>query len=187
MSKASTRITAFVPEGLAEMFTELTRGIGISGTALLSRTLPSELNHLAGLPTNSERAEMARQMMDRILEIDATHLKTRRFNITLIREDAERMNTLCREKRVPRDSFIGAYIYFLVKGEEGVCRGPLERIGEMLMNPRREYDEFLLNASLLRDEDEEDSPTNPYIDLHLDEATVDFFLERWKNRTPENK
>jgi len=37
-------------------------------------------------------------------------VKAMRFNITLQRQDAKRLNHLSRKKRVPRDSFITAYI-----------------------------------------------------------------------------
>ena len=134
MSTAKTRITAFIEDGLAKKFTDLTRRIGVSGTALLSRGLPDELKYLAELPGDSEGEEKTRRPIVKLG-------KMRRFNITLRRQDAERMDQLCREKQVPRDSFIGAYLLFLVGGEEGVCEAPLKRISEMLMNPRREYEE----------------------------------------------
>lgn len=56
---STTRITAVIGESLAKRFTELTRQIGVSGTALLSRTLPAEMDYLAALPSNDESAENA--------------------------------------------------------------------------------------------------------------------------------
>ena len=138
--KDRVRITAFVNEELAKKFTELTSQIGVSGTAILSRTLPNELNYLAGIPGNSERAGTTL----RLLATD-TGPKVR-LNVTLDRQDAERMSQLCREKRVPRDSFIGGYIAFLVNGDNGICEAPLKKISEILANPRHEYEEKRRNG-----------------------------------------
>lgn len=187
MSKAKTRITAFVEDGLAKEFAELTRGIGISGTALLNRELPAELKYLAELPANSERAAAACRFIERLSDTDDAPLKVRRLNITLDREDAERMDQLCREKRVPRDSFIGLYLHFLVND-------PLKRIAEMLTNPRREYEEKRWKSSPgptgpgQRGDESEVAPENPYGLLHIDEEQLNL-LERFmkKNRTPESK
>jgi len=200
MSKNETRITAFIEEELAKKFTELTRRIGISGTALLSRTVPAELNYLAELPANSERAEkVVRFLADlKVDEDDTPPKKPRRFNVTLRREDAKRLDQLCREKGVRRDGFIYAYIDFLVNGADGVCEAPLKKISEILMNPRHEYEEKRRNGptadrTLYDLEDESFTviqgvpKENPYSLLHLGEED----LNRWerlirKNRTPEN-
>jgi hypothetical protein len=122
-ARPKVRITASIGEEIAEKFTALTRRIGVSGTALLSETLPHELDYLAGIPTRSERHEAAQRFFDKLCEIDTdSPPKLGRLNITLDCQVAERMSELCREKNIQRDQFINAYIYFLVKGEEGVCR-----------------------------------------------------------------
>jgi hypothetical protein len=187
MSGKKTRITAFVANELAKKFTDLTRRIGISGTALLNRTLPAELDYLANLPANSERAAAAQRFydgfVDSVVGDDEDPPNRHRLNITLDRENAERMDRLCREKRVPRDGFIGLYLDFLVNGAEGVCEAPLGKISEMLMNPRREYDEKR-RTSPAADETFYNPETsefmvvkavpldNPYIGFHVDEEQL---------------
>jgi hypothetical protein len=195
MSERKTRITASIGVELARKFTEITRRIGISGTALLSRTLPTELNYLAQLPGNSARAEMGWRLMEKL---DETPPKTRRFNVTLYRDDAERMDQLCRERRVRRDSFINGYIGFLVNGEDGVCEAPLKRIGEMLMNPRHEFEEMRRNspaedptASNLKDKTFASqrgvSQANPYSYLHLDAEQLTLLERIARDRRPETR
>jgi hypothetical protein len=191
---AKIRITAFIGEGLAEEFAGLTRQIGVSGTALLSRTLPAELKYLADLPGNNEREETAWRLFERLLsEVSGTRPKVRRLNVTLDRQDAERMSRLCREKRVRRDSFIGSYIAFLV-GEEG----PLRKISELLTNPRHEYEEKRRNSPEENVEwfnPKEQSfniipgvpRENPYSHLHIDEDQLALLDRAVNNRTPENK
>jgi hypothetical protein len=189
------RITAFIGEDLAKKFVERTRQIGVSGAALLSRTLPGELNYLAEIPSNSERAETAWRLMETLAtDTHTDSRKVRRLNITLDRQHAEHMSQLCREKRIKRDIFIGSYIAFLVNG-------PLKKISEILANPRHEYEEKRRNGpkedETFRDENGDFlvikavSQENPYRYLHIDEDQLDFqlnLLERIaKNRTPENR
>jgi hypothetical protein len=203
MSKKKTRITVFVADELAKEFTGIMRQMGISGTAFLNRGLPTELDYLSELPGNSERAAAVLTLIDTV----GASSKRRRFNITLDREDAQRMDQLCREKRVPRDIFIGAYLDFLVNGAEGVCEAPLEKISAMLMNPRHEYEEKRKNGptadeTLYNHETEEWTvikavpQENPYSGLHmyrrafsfLDEEQIDLWLRLVeKNRTPEKQ
>jgi hypothetical protein len=139
------RITASIGEELAEKFTSLTRRIGVSGTALLSETLPHELDYLAEIETRSERREAAHRFFDKLFDTDSPH-KLGRLNITLDYQVAERMTELCREKNIQRDQFINAYIYFLVNGEEDVCKAPLETVAEILRNPRYEFEEKRRNS-----------------------------------------
>ena len=56
-TETKTRVTTVVDVGHARKFAELTREIGISGTALLSRTVHAELDYLETLPPNSEEDE----------------------------------------------------------------------------------------------------------------------------------
>jgi hypothetical protein len=116
----------------------------------------------------------------------------RRFNVTLDREHAERLDQVCREKRVPRDSFIGEYVRFLVEGEDGVCEAPLRRINEVLTNPRHEYEEKRWSVSTVSVEasqkDEALSPKNPYSFLHLSEGFLEQVAEQLRNEgRPENR
>ncbi|MGB7722196.1 MAG: hypothetical protein WBL65_20010 [Bryobacteraceae bacterium] len=203
MSTEKTRITVFVADELAKKFTEHMRRMGISGTAYLNRGLPAELDYLAELPGNSERAAAVLTLIDTV----SASSKRRQFNITLDREDAQRMDQLCREKRVPRDVFIGAYLDFLVNGAEGVCEAPLEKISAVLMNPRHEYEEKRKNGptadeTLYNHETEEWTvikavpQENPYSGLHMYRRAFSFLdaeqMDLWlklveKNRTPEKQ
>lgn len=118
------------------------------------------------------------------------------------------MDQLCREKRVPRDIFIGSYLDFLVNGAEGICEAPLEEISAMLMNPRHEYEEKRRNAPAADEDfvnvnDTSEFMTikavpqeNPYSRRHMYRRAVSFFDEEqeelWsrlgsENRTPEKK
>jgi post-segregation antitoxin (ccd killing protein) len=206
MSREKTRITAFVEDELAREFTERARQLGISGTALLNRGLPAELDYLAELPF-SERAAAVWRSYEAVIDAVGASFKRRRINITLDREEAERMDQICREKRVPRDVFIGFYLDFLVNGAEGVCEAPLKRASEILMNPRHEYEEKRKNGptadeTLYNPETEEYTlikavpQENPYSGLHmlrhafkfLDEEQLDLWVRLTKeNRTPENR
>jgi hypothetical protein len=193
------RVTAFIGEGLAKKFVESTRQIGVSGAALLSRTLPGELNYLAEIPSNSERAETAWRLMETLATDTRTDSRNvRRLNITLDRQHAERMSQLCREKRIPRDTFIGSYIAFLVNGDSGICEAPLKKISEILANPRHEYEEKRRNSpneaeTLLNLKDDSFtfntpvSQENPYGHLHIDDDQLDLLERLAKNRTPENR
>lgn len=148
LMRSKVRITAFIGDELAARFTALTRRIGVSGTALLSKTLSSELDYLAAIPTRSERVEAAYRFID-ALEADPSDVspaKLRRLNITLDRQVADRMGELCREKHIQRDQFINSYINFLVHGEEAVCRAPLETVAEILRNPRHDFEEKRRNS-----------------------------------------
>ena len=207
MSTEKTRITVFVADELAKKFTELMRRMGISGTALLNRTLPAELDYLAKQPANSERAAAVWRSLGTLMHTAGASSEWRRFNITLDREDAERMDQICREKRLPRDVFIGAYLDFLVNGAEGVCEAPLEKISEMLINPRHEYEEKRKSApaadeTLYNHETEEWTvikavpQENPYSGLHMYRRALSFVdVEQqllWfglmeKNRPPEKQ
>jgi len=205
--RAQIRITAFIEEERAKKFAEIVSQIGVSGTALLNRALPSELNYLAKLPSNSERGEAFCRFAERV-----AGGKYRRFNITLERAEAERMDQLCREKRVSRDSFLGAFVAFLVYGEKGVCEAPLKKISEMLMNPRHEYEEKRksgppADTALYDLEDESFTVVkavpqdNPYSFLHHEEEDLNLFEQSFpkfrrawrdeeeekKNGRPENK
>jgi len=207
MSTEKTRITVFVADELAKEFTERARQLGISGTALLNRGLPAELRYLAELPGPSERAAAAWRLYETLIGTTGAPSKRRRFNITLDREDSERLDQLCREKRVPRDVFIGFYLDFLVNGAEGVCEAPLKRASEILMNPRHEYEEKRKSGPTADEtqdnpETEEYTPIkavpqeNPYSGLHmvrhafkfLDEEQLDLWVRLMnENRTPENR
>jgi len=192
MSTKSVRITAFIEETTAKRFAEATRRIGISGTALLNRALPAELNYFADLPENSERGAAALRFVQWVAD-DAGDApsKKRRFNITLDREKAERMDEICREKRVPRDLFLALFLNFLVYGADGICEAPLKKIGELLTNPRHEFeekrksgpaaDETLYN---LEDESftirEAVSQENPYSALHIDDEAVKLWEKAMK-------
>jgi hypothetical protein len=196
---ATTRITAFIGEELGKKFTGLTRQIGVSGTALLTRTLPVELNYLAEISSNSEKDETAWRLIGRLIEKLAA-ARPRRLNVTLDRRDAERMDQLCREKRVSRDLFIHQYIYFLVNGADG-CEAPLVKISKILANPRYEYERARRRSP---DEDyTEYAPTgeiiehralckdNPYSALHIDGESLELakgLLEQLrKDRAPETR
>jgi hypothetical protein len=192
--KDRVRITAFVNEELAKKFTELTSQIGVSGTAILSRTLPNELNYLAGIPGNSERAGTTLRLLERLA---ADTRPKMRLNVTLGRHDAERMSQICREKRVPRDSFIGGYIAFLVNGDNGICEAPLKKISEILANPRHEYeekrrnspkeDETLLDGNGNFIFNEAVSQENPYRYLHSDEEQLKLLDRLLRNRMGEEQ
>lgn len=118
--ESQVRITAFVAERLALKFARLTRRTGVSATALFARTLPAELDCLAGIPANKHDGLTA--ALVRLL--DANEPPPRRLNITLKRKDAARMNRLCREKRVRRDEFISAYVSLPCERRTGGLRGP---------------------------------------------------------------
>jgi len=204
---AKTRITAFIEAERAKEFTAIMSRL--SGKALLNMALPAELNYLSKLPSNSERGEALNRFAERL----AYDGKYRRLNITLERADAERMDQICREKRVSRDSFLGAFIKFLVDGEKGVCEAPLKKISEMLMNPRYEYEEKRKSGPAedtlqynLKDEVftylEAVPQDNPYSFLHHDEEELNLMEQSFpkfrralreeeeeakKDRTPENK
>jgi hypothetical protein len=203
VSTEKTRITVFIGTELAKRFSEFTRQIGISGTALLSSTLPTELGYLAELPRNSESAAKFWTLMDKMDELDgifAGPAPTTRFNISLDRQDAERLNQLCREKRVARDHVVNSYIRFLVDGEDGVCEAPLLKIAELLKSPRREFEEKRKNSpaqsKLLHDLDDDTfvrvepvPQDNPYHHLHRSDEEVKR-LERMiarESRRPETR
>jgi hypothetical protein len=191
MSKA-TRITAVIGEALAKKFTELTRQIGVSGTALLSRTISTELDYLEALPSNDERGEKGWRLLEELISKTDTRV---RFNITLDRKDAERMNQICREKRIPRDGFIRGYISFLINEGDDGCDAPLVKISKILANPRHEYEqqrwispkeektfwspdgEFIERKAVCQE--------NPYSHLHFDEEYLNPLLQFMQNRTAE--
>jgi hypothetical protein len=193
---ATIRITVFIGEELGKKFTGLTRQIGVSGTALLTRTLPVELNYLAEIPSNSEKDETAWRLIGRLIEkLAAT--RPRRLNVTLDRQDAERMDQLCREKRVSRDLFIHQYIYFLVNGDDG-CEAPLVKISKILANPRYEYEQnrpkedethYARDGQVI--ELKAVCQDNPYSSLHIDGESLKLakgLLEQLrKDRTPETR
>jgi hypothetical protein len=194
---ATIRITVFIGEELGKKFTGLTRQIGVSGTALLTRTLPVELNYLAEIPSNSEKDETAWRLIGRLIEkLAAT--RPRRLNVTLDRHDAERMDQLCREKRVSRDLFIHQYIYFLVNGDDG-CEAPLVKISNILANPRYEYEQKRwLSPKEGETHHARDGQVielkavcqdNPYSSLHIDGESVELakgLLEQLrKDKRPE--
>jgi hypothetical protein len=190
-----TRITVSIGESKAKKFAELTRQIGVSGTALLRRTLPAELDYLAALPPNSETAEKrARVITELGNALSDTPPKTVRFNITLDRKDAERMNQICQENRIPRDGFIRAYINFLVEGLDDVCEAPLMKISKILANPRLEYQKRLSEREILYTEDgkgmiidETVSQDNPYSHLHFDDDLLNALELFMKNARSESK
>lgn len=181
MKTNTKRITASIREDLARRFTELTRKIGVSGTALLTKTLPRELDYLAEISSNSETA----QKIWPLAKLTWATIKTRpmRFNVTLDRQDADRMDQLCVSKGVPRDIFIETYVSFLVNGTSEVCEGPLAKISAILANPRHEYEQ---NQNKSRGESRE----NPYRFLHLSEEVIEIVRDQWnasliKERTGE--
>ena len=193
----TTRITTAIFETVSKRFTELTRQIGVSGTALLSRTLPAELDYLAALPSNDESAEKRARVIEELGNaLSDTPPKMVRFNVTLDRKEAERMNQICREKRIPRDMFIRSYIAFLINGVEG-CEAPLLKISKILANPRYEFEE---KRWLSPDEDQTlyapdgefierkaVCKENPYSHLHFDDDMLNALERFMKNRTPETK
>jgi len=150
---SKTRITVFLAAKDAKLFAELTSGLGISRDTLLNQTLPAELDYLAGVPANSEKALAYLRA-----RVSGDREDKARINITLSRKTALRMNRLCEQKRVPRDLFIASYVDFLVHGDpEENCIGPLTKVREMLRNPRHEY--------------YSSAGHGPYQDLHIpDEA-----------------
>jgi hypothetical protein len=178
------RVTASITDVLARQFTDLTRLIGVSGSALISRTLRKELDYLAMIPSNSRRARKALEMV-----ADAD---TGRINFTLCRLDAERMDAICKEKNVPRNIFLHDYIDFLCNGYPNVCPGPLTLVNKILTNPRYEYEqkkhEERIRVEKLAETlrmDPRDLPdarrkmellrealSTPYSSLHLDEETI---------------
>jgi hypothetical protein len=207
MSKEKTRITVFVADALAKEFTETMRSLGISGTAFLSRTLPAELDYLAKRPATSDRDAAVLRFYEAAIHTAGTSSERRRFNITLDREDAERMDQLCREKRVPRDLFMDCYLGFLVNGTEGVCEAPLKKVSEILMNPRHEYEEKRRNAppadedywnletshSMVLKAFPEENPYSPrrmvcHALISFDDEQLDLLARlRKDNRTPEKR
>lgn len=128
--------------------------------------------------------------------LSETPPKTVRFNITLNRKDAERMNQLCREKRIPRDMFIRSYIVFLLYGDDG-CEAPLVKISKILANPRHEYEEkrwlspkedqtlYAPDGEVI--ERKAVCQHNPYNHLHFDDDMLNVLERFMQNRTPESK
>jgi hypothetical protein len=155
MDSDNIRITVSITPELVKKFHDLTRQIGVSGTALLARTLPAELDYLAEIPSNSKRARTAHRLV-----AEGDECGPGRLNFTINRQVAERMDSICLFKGVPRNTFIRSYIDFLVDGDTGVCEGPLSKVGAILANPRQEYQE------------KKPEHANPYSFLHLSEETI---------------
>lgn len=152
---SKTRITVFLDAKDAKRFAELTNGIGVSRDALLNQTLATELDYLAEIPANSEKAFAYLRA-----QVSGDRQDKARLNITLNRRTALRMSRLCVQKRVPRDLFIASYVDFLVNGDpEGSCIGPLPKAWEMLRNPRHEYSSS--------------AGGGPYHDLHIPDETFE--------------
>ena len=120
------RVTASITDDLAKEFTDLTRQVGVSGTALISRTLPRNWITWLRIPRNSGRARKALEMVS-----DA---ETGRINFTLCRQDAERMDAICKEKMYRGIPFCARILIFCATASRTSAQG-LTLVNKILAVP----------------------------------------------------
>jgi len=128
-----SRTTFYIDPDLLDRLENLLEGSGLSRDALLGKWLPGEIQLLRQMPTNSAK-------VNRYLKGTAWSADFARLNVALETELLTQLNEACKEKGVPRDLFLEAFIRFLVDGVGEVDWSPLGKIVEILNDPRWEDD-----------------------------------------------
>jgi hypothetical protein len=133
------KLTFTIRTAVLKRFNEAIRAAGLRRDSYLNHVLPDEIDELLPLSPNSERGERQLRDMRRFLYQDFS-----KVNIALEQEVAEKLNEVCREKRIPRDIFIEEFMEFLSKTpENGSYAAPLAMIYELKNDPRYQYDRSL--------------------------------------------
>jgi hypothetical protein len=100
--------------------------------SLFRKQLPREIEKLASLPANSP--PVAAYLQQTRQQSGEAKIKV---GMKLPESLIERINTVCAEKRVPRDLFVETFVEFLVKGDPdiGVDASPLDKAYTYLNDP----------------------------------------------------
>jgi len=134
------RTTINLAPQAAKEFVASMKELGISKDAFLERTLPHELNFLRALPKPTTEQRQALDLVDQVAGLIDPMARTAKLSITLGAPLLQRINKMCKEKRVRRDDFFGAYIGFLVNGDDEIgCPSPLSQVKQLLTEPRTHY------------------------------------------------
>jgi hypothetical protein len=128
-----SRTTFYIDPDLLDKLESLIAGSGLSRDALLGKWLPSEIKLLRQMPPNS--AEVNRYLKGATWSVDSA-----RLNVALETQLLTQLNDVCKEKGVPRDLFLEAFIRFLLEGGGEMDWSPLGKIVAMLDDPRWEDD-----------------------------------------------
>lgn len=137
---STQRVTIRISKQVLEKFDEILGLLHLRRDAYLNEILPNEIDELEQLPANSEAAE-------HLLRAHRTVTKeTARIAVTLQSSVVERLNAVCKEKRVIRDAFFETLFSFLASGiedEADVFRcvaSPLWKAHAYLSEPGRDVD-----------------------------------------------
>ena len=158
MNEQVTRITIQVRKDLKDGFTAFTRKFGISKDHFLRSHLPREIEHLKQLPPNSAKGKNINRMLGG---------GTERLNISLTTGLAEELDRVCKEKGLHREIFLHYYLDYLLNGDdEFEFPSPIERLEELLENPRLGYSTEKFG--------------NPYRHLYWTEESADVYMKMVK-------
>lgn len=131
----SQRVTFRVQKALVAALDKLLAQIHLRRDSYLNHVLADEVESLAKLKPNSERAKKHLRQLRGAVPDKA------RIAVTLDADLVTRLNAVCEEKGIVRDAFLEEFIKFLVLGDHdgGSCSSPLVKAAELLGNPRHEY------------------------------------------------
>jgi len=129
------KLTFTIRTEVLETFNMAIKSAGLRRDSYLNHVLPSEIDELLPLEPNSEKGEKQLRDMRRFLHKDFS-----KMNVALDEDVAEKLDQVCREKKIPRDMFIEDFMEFLSKSPKHLeWVAPLIKISELMSNPRFEY------------------------------------------------
>lgn len=107
-TQSKTRITVRLNAVDWDFFNRIVKSIGLRRDAFLNRVLPEELNLFDKAPANDDAGEMFKRDLDKLLA-----KYTKQVSLNLDANLVERLEQVCKDKRVTRDAFLGVAIKFL--------------------------------------------------------------------------
>lgn len=130
-------MTVRIRKATAEKLVTLLKDIGIKRDIYLSQLLENEIEALRSHEPNSERAEQFVKFQESSSGADKI-----RLGIKLDKSLIEKMNDVCRMKRVSRDLFIETFFDYLANGYQdktgdafNTYPSPLDKVAAILNDP----------------------------------------------------
>ena len=166
-----TKTTFRIDPDIFKEFNDLIKELGLRRDTYLNNVLWGDLYYLNNVPANSSKAG---KFYKAIRDIQDPRLK--RVGITLDNDLIEKINSICKAKRFPRDAFLERFLIYLTTGPdagEGEGPSPLHRARDLISDPRSEF--IMCN---------EDLPYDFLCIAGTDKETQELFndlIKKWKS------
>jgi metal-responsive CopG/Arc/MetJ family transcriptional regulator len=136
MSKENLKVmTVTISKKLAEKVEAAYSGL-LRRDSHLTETLDNEIESLKAVPALSDDEVIYSQLKDQLKKEDKT-----KIGLKLPEYLVEKINSVCKDKRVSRDLFISTYLNFLANGYQDNNNNPMNSVISPLVNARAYLDD----------------------------------------------